>query len=361
MDNAVRADGQEEVYELQDTGERFLPGVEGKAETAYDHIARYRFASRFLPGKRVVDLGSGAGYGSHALSRVANRVTGVDLSGEAVAHASSHYVEPNLSYQVGDVTRLPFDSGTFDAVVSFEVIEHLEDPEDLVIEAKRVVKEDGVFIVSTPDKQTYSNDRNSINLYHPSEMYAPEFRELLERHFERVEIYRQGAVSGSLITRHPEELAPEGRAEFESTRFSLEEPGFGTEVPVTMYIIAICTNGSEVEHPEEPYMLVDRDRLIYEDFEHRYINLRRMLDAARYHRNRAGELLDSFPQAKSLENKLHNSQQQLHNSQQHNKQLKDHLQKLERRLRAIEGSNSWRVVQKVGTLKARALRLVGHR
>ncbi len=353
MDKVVETNGQEEFYELEDTGERFLPGVEGKAETAYDHIARYRFVERFVEGKEIADLGSGAGYGSHALSRVAKKVTAVDLSEDAVAHASWRYVEPNLSYQVGDVTRLPFEDSFFDAVVSFEVIEHLDDPEDLVVEAKRVVKKDGVFIVSTPDKQTYSNDRNSINLYHPSEMYAPEFREMLERHFEYVEVYRQGAVSGSLITRHTEELVPEGRTKFESVRFSLEEPGFGNEVPVTMYIIAVCSDAPGVEHPEEPYMLLDRDRLIYEDYEHRYINLRRMLDAARYHRTRARELQQKAGELQKLVRELPSGQEGINAGQE----LK-RLHKAQQRLREIQSSRSWRTVQKIAALKERALRLV---
>jgi SAM-dependent methyltransferase len=354
LDNTVRANGPglEEAYELEDSGERFLPGVEGKAEISYDHIARYRFAERFVEGKEIVDLGSGTGYGSHALSRVAKRVTAVDLSPEAVAHASSHYRVPNLSYEVGDVTRVPYEDGTFDAAVSFEVIEHLEEPEELVVEAKRVIKRDGVFIGSTPDKQTYSNDRNAVNLYHAREMYEPEFKEMLERHFEHVEIYRQGAISGSLITRNPEELAPEGRVEMESAEFSLPEPEFGSGVPTTLYIIAVCTNGAKVEHDPRPYFLLDRGRLIYEDYEQLYSKLRRMFLAARYHRMRFRELRDavSTPSGKSME-------QQLQNTRKHNEQLREHIRKVERRLHAIEGSRSWRVIRKLAVLKARALRL----
>jgi ubiquinone/menaquinone biosynthesis C-methylase UbiE len=365
----VREDAQEEFYELEDSGERFLPGVEGKAEIAYDHLVRYRFAGRFLEGKKVADLGSGSGYGSYSLSKVAREVKALDLSDEAVAHASSHYVEPNLSYQIGDVTRLPFEDGSFDAATSFEVIEHLDDPEKLAVEAKRVVKDDGIFIVSTPDKQTYSNDRNAVNLYHSREMYAPEFKEMLERHFEHVDIYRQGAISGSLITRNPEELNPDGRAEMESAPFSLEEPDFGPEVPITLYIIAVCTNGPPPEPLTYPYLVLDRDRLIYEDYEQRYVKVRRLMLAARYHRSRARELseaLSGSPQtAKRLENQLQRLknqlqrlESQLQNTRKHNDQLKAHNQKIERRLHAIEDSRSWRVIQKLGPMKARLLRLM---
>jgi SAM-dependent methyltransferase len=334
LDKPASANGPDTVEpfetQLEDTGERFLPGVEGKAEISYDHIARYRFTERFLASKEVVDLGCGAGYGSHALSKVARRVTAIDLSQEAIAHAATQYQAPNLSYEVGDVTGVPYEDGTFDAAVSFEVIEHLDDPEDLVVEARRVIKEDGVFIVSTPDKQTYSNERNSVNLYHPSEMYAPEFEELLKRHFSNVRLHRQGAISGSLITRNTEELAPEGRVEMESAQFSMPDPGFGSELPTTLYIIAVCSDGPiDEENSRLPYFILDRDRQIYDEYEELYLNLRRMFSAARYHRM-------NFRQRGNAERKL---------------------RAVERKLRAMENSRAWKVSRRLIALKSRVLAL----
>jgi O-antigen biosynthesis protein len=309
--------------QLEDTGERFMPGVEGKAEISYDHIARYRFTERFLAGKEIVDLGCGAGYGSHALSKVARQVSGIDLSQEAVTHAVTHYQVPNLKYEVGDVTAVPYEDGTFDVAVSFEVIEHLDNPEELVVEAKRIIKEGGVFIVSTPDKQTYSNERNSVNLYHPSEMYAPEFEELLTRHFSNVRIYRQGAISGSLITRNTDELATENGVEMESAHFSMPDPSFGAELPTTLYIIAVCANGPIDEEDDRlPYFILDRDRQIYDEYEDLYVKFRRMFSAARYHRANANRQLQA-----------------------------------ETRLRRIESSRPWKIYKRLRALRLRALAL----
>lgn len=346
MDNAVRADGSlDEDYTLEDSGERFLPGVEGKAGTAYDHIARYRFVERFVSGKRIADLGCGSGYGSHALSKVAERVTAMDLSEEAVAHARTHYGRDrdNLSYEVGDVTETPYEDGDFEAVVSFEVIEHLEDPEALMVEAKRLVGEDGVFIVSTPDKQTYSNDRNSVNLYHLREMYVPEFRELLEKHFEHVEIYRQGAVGGSMISRDGTELSGRSAMEVETNPFSLEDPEFGSEPPVAMYVIAVCTNGASVEHPEEPYLLLDRDSLIYEEYEDLYVDMRRLNTMARFHRARVREVQEVM-RSSDLEGSA-NVQHELRR-----------LRNVQRQLRDIQNSRSWKIIRRLASLKERAQR-----
>jgi SAM-dependent methyltransferase len=347
----------EEFYELEDSGERFLPGVEGKAEIAYDHLVRYRFASRFLDHKKVADLGCGSGYGSYYLSGVAEEVSALDLSEEAVAHASSHYARPNLGYRLGDVTRVPFEDGSLDAAVSFEVIEHLDEPEDLAVEAKRIIKDDGLFIVSTPDKQTYSNDRNAVNLYHSREMYVEEYREMLGRHFEHVQIYRQGAVSGSLITSNFEELAPEGRVELESAPFSLEAPDFGPEVPVTLYLIAVCANGAPPQPLAHPYVVLDRDRLIYEDYEQRYVKVRRLLLAARHHRGRARELTQTLSKTRQEASRARKLENQLENVRLHNRQLEEHSRRLGRRLQAIESSRSWKLIRRIGALRARVLSL----
>ena len=270
MENATRAngaskDGKLAAQELENTGERFLPGANNAAEMAYDHIARYRLAERYVEDRDIVDMGCGAGYGSHSLSRLARSVRGMDLSEEAIAHAERRYHSSNLSYGVGDVTKLPYESGSFETAVSFEVIEHLERPEDLVVEAKRVLKDDGIFIVSTPDKQAYSNDRNSVNPFHVSEMYPLEFREILERHFGYVQIYRQGTLAGSIITPDPNELPGDGQVTLESAQFSLDEPGLSLEAPATLYLIAVCTNGTPPEPLEGPHLILDRDRQIYEE------------------------------------------------------------------------------------------------
>jgi SAM-dependent methyltransferase len=255
----------EDVPEPVNTGERFLPGSIYSAEVAYDHFARYRLAERYVEGKDAIDLGCGVGYGTHFLAKVARSIIGVDLSDEAVAYASGCYRAPNLRYEVGSVTDLPYEDRSFEAAVSFEVIEHLENPEDLVLQARRLLKDDGVFVVSTPDKQTYSNDRNSVNPHHLGEMYPLEFKELLERNFEHVQMYWQGALAGSMVTSDPEELPEDGQVSLESAQYSLPNPAFGRENPIMLYVIAVCTNGEAPETLHRPLLIIDRDRQVYEE------------------------------------------------------------------------------------------------
>jgi SAM-dependent methyltransferase len=321
-----------EAPALEHTGERFLPGTIGSSEIAYDHIARYCLAGRYVEGKKTIDLGCGAGYGTHALARSATDILGVDLSEEAIAYDSWSYQAPNLRYKVGDVTNLPYPDGSFEAAVSFEVIEHLERPESLVEEARRLLNEDGVFVVSTPDKQTYSNDRNSVNPHHLKEMYPLEFRELLERHFEHVRIYRQAALAGSIITPDSRELPEDGRLTLESAGFSSPEPVFGRELPTSLYMIAVCANGQPPALLQRPYALIDRDRQIYEEHADGHAVLGKLLTYQQHDRQA---------------------------SKQRIKQQQKHIQELQRAIRAMQNRWIWRAAQRLKGLEARVRRPLG--
>lgn len=88
-----------------------------------DHVARYEFAAQRLRGKRVLDLACGCGYGSWILHEAGNDVTGVDISEEAIEYADRHYKGPAYACQDASQT-----TGTYDALVTFETLEHLDDP-----------------------------------------------------------------------------------------------------------------------------------------------------------------------------------------------------------------------------------------
>src|SRR5437667_6043826 len=108
------------------TGERLIPG-EVDVDLLNEHMARYTFAARLARGKRVLDAGCGAGYGSAALAEAAESVTGVDVAADAIDFARAHYQAENLAFEQASVMQLPLPDGGFDLVVAFEVIEHLED------------------------------------------------------------------------------------------------------------------------------------------------------------------------------------------------------------------------------------------
>src|SRR6476620_11002088 len=122
-------------------------------------MARYHFAVRLARGKRVLDAGCGAGYGSAELAHAAQTVIGADVAAEAVDFAREHYRLPNLRFEQASCAALPHRESVFDLIVAFEVIEHLENWRDFLREARRVLAPNGQFIVSTPNKLYYTESR----------------------------------------------------------------------------------------------------------------------------------------------------------------------------------------------------------
>jgi SAM-dependent methyltransferase len=118
------------------------------------HTATYDFARAQLSG-RVLDFGCGTGYGTRRLADNVASVVGVDVGRGAIEYARTTYCHPNLDYRAIDPSSpLPFDDASFDAVVSFQVIEHVADPVGYLQEMRRVLRPGGCAMVATPDRTT---------------------------------------------------------------------------------------------------------------------------------------------------------------------------------------------------------------
>jgi SAM-dependent methyltransferase len=238
------------------------------SEAAYERLTGYGFAQRYAKGKTVANVGwEEIGYGSHLLAETAESVAGLTNSPEAADQASAAYSAPNVSYHRVNLPELPYSETYFDTVVAFGVVEDLAHPEDLVGEAKRVLKKDGVLVISALDKQTQLEGGahgGSDGLQR--EMYVPEFRERLERHFGLVHVYRLGAVAGGCVFPVSDKVAT---APLKSARFSLTNPDLGAEPPRTRCVIAVCTDAEEPQQEEEAYLLLDRDRRVFDECEER--------------------------------------------------------------------------------------------
>ncbi|MEI7740987.1 MAG: class I SAM-dependent methyltransferase [bacterium] len=183
---------------MQFTGERFLPEISG--EIKYEHWHRYLLANELIKGEKVLDLACGEGYGSSLLAESAGEVTGIDIDTETIAHAKNTYSQTrkNLNFIKGSAEKIPVESGSFDAVVSFETIEHVNSPETMITEVRRVLKPNGIFIVSTPNKFVYS-DHSEKNPFHLHELYLEEFYRALKNKFKSVEILGQRLSTASFI------------------------------------------------------------------------------------------------------------------------------------------------------------------
>jgi len=175
------------------TGERVIPGQVNDDLWA-EHIARYALAARFAQGRRVLDLGCGTGYGTADLAQVASSAVGIDLAPEAIAYANEHF--PSVRFFQSSASAVPFPPASFDLVTAFEVIEHLRDWRALLTEARRVLEQSGLLIVSTPNKRYYAEARakSGPNPFHEHEFEFAEFRTALGEFFPHVEILFQDRV-----------------------------------------------------------------------------------------------------------------------------------------------------------------------
>jgi len=168
------------VNDLDFTGERIVPG-KSPALLVAEHVARYKFALEYVKKLKVLDLGCGEGYGSNILASSAKSVIGVDLSEEAIGHASENYKAENLKFIVGNVNKLPFEDGEFDAIVCFEVFEHVENPVELLKESHRLLKPKGKLLLSTPNGAVKVS--STPNPFHFKEYTEKEFIDLIRGEF----------------------------------------------------------------------------------------------------------------------------------------------------------------------------------
>jgi SAM-dependent methyltransferase len=245
------------------TGERFTP--ECVREIWYEHWHRYAFARRLAAGKRVLDAACGEGYGSALLSTVAADVTGVDIDAGSIAHARERYAARlNLRYEQADATELPFADRAFDLVVSFETLEHLAAQERLLKGFARVLTDDGVLVISSPDKRTYSELAGFRNEFHVRELYRDELLDLLMPHFGEVRLYGQKLLFQSALWALDSEpgsceagTASEGGAAFAS--------GFGYP---PMYFIAVCARRALPDSLPDLSLFGDAEDSVYAHYHH---------------------------------------------------------------------------------------------
>ena len=175
---------------MEFTGERVVPG-KVEPDLWNEHLSRYYFAQPLMAERLVLDVGCGTGYGSSILADNARAVLGVDISEEAIGFARKNHERTNLRFLVADCCQLSLRSESAEGVVCFEVIEHLLDQETFLGEIRRVLKRDGLLVISTPNRVFYTEARNETNPFHTREFDFQEFSSCLKHYFPKVEICYQ--------------------------------------------------------------------------------------------------------------------------------------------------------------------------
>ena len=150
-------------------------------------VLAYHHAAELVEGD-ILEIGTGSGYGVEVIAPKATRFISIDKE----LPVTPLQLE-NVEYYDMEVPPIDFENCSFDSVVSFQVIEHIEEDIDFVREVARVLRPGGKFVVSTPNAPM-SLTRNP---WHVREYNADELRNLLECHFSKVEAY--GVVGNEKI------------------------------------------------------------------------------------------------------------------------------------------------------------------
>jgi ubiquinone/menaquinone biosynthesis C-methylase UbiE len=154
--------------------------AKNKSIIADEHLIRYELAKKLVAGKTVLDIACGSGYGSKILADAsALAVCSVDADISAIEFAKNNYPQANIQYLAGNAEELSFADSYFDVITSLETIEHLNDPEKYLSELARVLKKDGVALISTPNKLV----SNCQNPFHLREFEREEFEKMIGKYF----------------------------------------------------------------------------------------------------------------------------------------------------------------------------------
>ena len=112
------------------------------------------------PGDRVLDVGAGFGRHAFEIARRGGQVVALDYAADEVVQTRATIgamvdggeipLDRFVGVLRGDATRLPFDDGAFDVVITSEVLEHVQDDVRAIAEMTRVLRPGGTFAATVP-------------------------------------------------------------------------------------------------------------------------------------------------------------------------------------------------------------------
>lgn len=185
---------------MKDTGERMIEECHKGRPMWGAHYSRYFLANQFVKNKIVLDGSCGSGFGSYLLAKSgkAKFVYGIDISKEAVEHAEKHFKRSNIKFLKENLENTSLPAESVDVYVSFETIEHIENYKRFLLNVKRVLKKDGILVLSTPNSKTYPKG----NPFHFKEFNAKELASLLGGLFKNTRfLYQDNWVSSSIFNK----------------------------------------------------------------------------------------------------------------------------------------------------------------
>lgn len=306
---------------LKDDGERMIPEHHKNNLVYGEHIIRYEAARDLVKDQVVLDIACGSGYGTAVLSENATKVYGVDIDEETISYARENYGRKNIEYIVGSATKIPLPDDCVDVVVTYETIEHIKDYKKFLVETKRVLKKDGLILVSTP------NDIEFIegNHFHIHEFEYKELIDLLGKYFKNTKSWMQGDwLSSGILS--IEQMNSEWEQSIKTINVSPKS------VDKSIYFFILCSDRKITEKVTPLFSLSE------------HWSTRNAQEQENVKTQKIEMLL------KSLESK----DQEIANA---NRQIDDTNQELS----LIKGSRKWRLVQKMAKVQSGVNKINRHR
>jgi len=216
---------------LKDDGERMIPEHHKTSLVYGEHIIRYNAARDLVKDRIVLDIACGSGYGSAVLAEGATKVYGVDIDEATVSYAKENYGRKNIEYKVGSATKIPLPDNSVDVVVTYETIEHIKNYKKFLDETKRVLKKDGLLLVSTPNDVEFIEG----NHFHIHEFEYKELMDLLGSYYTNTKPWLQGdwLCSGILS---PEQMNSEWEQDISITNVAPKG------VEQSIYFFVLCSD-----------------------------------------------------------------------------------------------------------------------
>lgn len=216
---------------LEYTGERHIfgqMGVEMLPFANLEHMIRYAFVAPFVKGKRVLDISCGSGYGTQYLAlQGASQVVGVDIDRESIEFAKKYHTHEVITYIESDAHQIQeLEDATFDVIISFETVEHVQRPREFLFELKRLLKSDGQAFISCPNDYRVSP---WISEYHLHKFRFSDFRDLMTHTFGKAAFLGQHQVIAACL------IKPNLTHEY-ATQFQAYQDNTPTSVFTTQYI-----------------------------------------------------------------------------------------------------------------------------
>ncbi len=175
-------------------GDRILPEKiksQGEYYLYLKEVFTYDWCRRFLSKNSCcLDVGCGEGYGSKMLSPFVSKIIGIDINKKIIKRAYEKYGSKKCVFKSYNGKRLPFLKETFDVVISFQVIEHIIDDIAFISEIYRVLKQKGIFILTTPNKLIRLPGKiKPWNIFHVREYNYEDLNKIFKPVFREVRVY----------------------------------------------------------------------------------------------------------------------------------------------------------------------------